>query len=42
MNGMRALRPEKYIDRLGRFGGNIIGISRLLAGHCRPETSADL
>jgi hypothetical protein len=39
---VKAIRPEKHIDRLGRFGGNVIGIGHLLAGSCRPEAAADL
>jgi GT2 family glycosyltransferase len=42
MNAVKAIRPEKHIDRLGRFGGNVIGIGHLLAGSCRPEAAADL
>jgi GT2 family glycosyltransferase len=42
MNGMKSIRPERYIDRQGRFGGNIIGIAHLLTGSCRPELAADL
>jgi GT2 family glycosyltransferase len=42
MNAARTIRPEKHIDRLGRFGGNIIGIGHLLKGNCRPEAAAEL
>jgi glycosyltransferase involved in cell wall biosynthesis len=42
MNAAKTIRPEKHIDRLGRFGGNIIGIGHLLTGHCRPEQAAEL
>jgi GT2 family glycosyltransferase len=42
MNAAKTIRPEKHIDRLGRFGGNIIGIGHLLAGDCRPEVAAEL
>jgi GT2 family glycosyltransferase len=42
MNAAKALRPEKHIDRRGRFGGNIIGLGHLLVGHCRPEGAGEL
>lgn len=42
MNAAKAIRPEKYIDRLGRFGGNMVGLGHLLTGDCRPEAAADL
>ena len=42
MNAAKIIRPEKHIDRLGRFGGNIIGIGHLLTGNCRPEAAAEL
>lgn len=42
VNGARAFRPEKHIDRLGRLRGNLIGASLLLRGTCRPEKAAEL
>ncbi len=42
MNAAKAFRPEKDIDRLGRFGGNIIGLGHLMVGQCRPEAAGEL
>jgi GT2 family glycosyltransferase len=41
-NGIRALHPERNIDRRGRLIGNLIGVSHLLSGDCRPEKAAEL
>jgi glycosyltransferase involved in cell wall biosynthesis len=41
-NGLKSFRPEKYIDRLGRFHGNLVGVCHLLSGSCRPERAAEL
>ncbi len=42
VNGTKAVWPEKHIDRLGRFKGNLIGAQQLLRGRCRPEKAAEL
>jgi GT2 family glycosyltransferase len=42
VNGVKSFWPEKYIDRLGRFKGNLIGVVNLMRGHCRPEKAAEL
>ncbi len=42
VNGSKAVWPEKHIDRLGRFWGNLIGASLLLRGTCSPEKAAEL
>jgi GT2 family glycosyltransferase len=42
VNGFKAIWPEKHIDRLGRFRGNLIGASMLLRGTCSPEKAAEL
>lgn len=36
-NHLRAFRPEKWVDRLGRLRGNWLGIIDLLLGRARPE-----
>lgn len=41
-NGAKSLSPEKYIDRLGRLKGNLIGLGDLMLGRCRPEKAAEL
>jgi hypothetical protein len=41
-NGIKAIRPEKFIDRRGRFRGNLVAIRHLLLGICQPEKSAEL
>jgi GT2 family glycosyltransferase len=41
-NGLKAMRPEDFIDRWGRFKGNILAVRHLLSGVCRPENAADL
>jgi len=42
VNGSKAIWPERHIDRLGRFTGNLIGASLLLRGTCSPEKAAEL
>lgn len=42
MNGIKALRPEAFIDRRGRFRGNMVAVRHLLSGTCRPENAAEL
>jgi glycosyltransferase involved in cell wall biosynthesis len=41
-NGAKSFWSEKYIDRLGRFKGNLIGLGNLMRGRCRPEKAAEL
>ena len=41
-NGIRTIRPESFIDRRGRFQGNVLAVRHLLSGICRPETAAEL
>ena len=41
-NGVRSIRPESHIDRRGRFAGNLVGVTDLLLGRCRPERASDL
>lgn len=41
MNGLKTLRPEPFIDRRGRFKGNVAAVRHLLAGICRPENAAE-
>lgn len=41
-NGAKSFSPEKHIDRLGRFKGNLIGLGHLMLGRCRPEKAAEL
>jgi len=41
-NGIKSFRPEKYIDRYGRFVGNLVGVGELIRGHCRPERAEEL
>jgi hypothetical protein len=36
-NHIRLIRPEPFIDRMGRCGGNWRGIFDLLCGRCNPE-----
>jgi GT2 family glycosyltransferase len=42
INGIRTIRPESFIDRRGRLGGNVLAVRHLLSGICRPETAAEL
>jgi glycosyltransferase involved in cell wall biosynthesis len=42
VNGFKSFRPEKHIDRFGRFRGNIIGLGELIRGQCRPERAEEL
>jgi GT2 family glycosyltransferase len=42
MNGAKSFRPEKHLDRMGRFVGNLIGLRDLLSGRGRPERATDL
>jgi GT2 family glycosyltransferase len=42
INGIMVIRPEQFIDRWGRFKGNVIAVRHLLSGVCRPENAADL
>lgn len=39
-NLVRALRPEPYIDRRGRLGGNLRGLADVLRGIIEPERAA--
>jgi len=41
-NGAKTFWPERQIDRLGRFRGNLIGVGDLLCGRCCPEKAAEL
>ena len=41
-NSTKSFWPEKHIDRLGRLKGNLIGLSNLMFGRCRPEKAAEL
>lgn len=41
-NGLRQFRSEPYIDRRGRFVGNLIGLCHLASRNCRPERAAEL
>ena len=41
-NGIKTLRPEAFIDRRGRFRGNVVAVRDLLCGVCRPENAAEL
>ena len=41
-NLLRSLAPEAYIDRLGRFCGNLAAFRDLLAGRLSPEQIIDL
>jgi GT2 family glycosyltransferase len=41
-NLVRSLAPEAYIDRLGRFCGNLAAFRDLLAGRLNPEQITDL
>lgn len=36
-NCVRSLRPEPWVDRWGRFKGNLLGLGDLLRGRARPE-----
>ena len=42
VNAVRAMRPEPYIDRLGRLRGNLIGLWDIATGRWRPERAAEL
>jgi hypothetical protein len=42
VNGIKSLRPEKHIDRYGRFVGNLVGVGELMRGRCRPEGAEEL
>ncbi len=37
MNAARSLRPEAYIDRRGRLGGNVVACLDMLRGRLAPE-----
>ena len=41
-NLVRSLRPEAYVDRLGRFYGNLAAFRDLCAGRLSPEQILDL
>jgi glycosyltransferase involved in cell wall biosynthesis len=41
-NGIRSFRPEKNVDRYGRFVGNLVGVGELIRGRCRPERAEEL
>jgi hypothetical protein len=42
INGIKTFRPETFIDRWGRFRGNMVAVRHLLSGICRPEKAAEL
>jgi hypothetical protein len=42
VNGIKTFRPETFIDRRGRFKGNVVAVRHLLSGICRPEKVAEL
>ena len=42
INGLKTIRPETFIDRRGRFKGNVVAVRDLLSGICRPEKAAEL
>jgi GT2 family glycosyltransferase len=42
INGIKTFRPEAFIDRRGRFKGNVVAVRHLLSGICRPEKAAEL
>jgi len=42
VNGVKMIRPEKFVDRRGRFKGNVVAVAHLLSGICRPEKAAEL
>jgi hypothetical protein len=42
INGVKMFRPETFIDRRGRFNGNVVAVRHLLSGICRPEKAAEL
>jgi hypothetical protein len=42
INGVKAIWPETFIDRRGRFRGNLIAVCHLLSGICQPQKSAEL
>jgi GT2 family glycosyltransferase len=42
INGIKTIRPETFIDRRGRFRGNVVAVRHLLSGICRPENAGEL
>jgi GT2 family glycosyltransferase len=42
VNGIKTIRPESFIDRRGRFKGNVVAVRHLLSGICSPEKAAEL
>jgi glycosyltransferase involved in cell wall biosynthesis len=42
VNGIKTFRPEAFIDRRGRFKGNVVAVRHLLSGVCKPEKAAEL
>jgi hypothetical protein len=42
VNAAKAFQPEDHIDRRGRLHGNLVGVTHLLSGVCRPEKVAEL
>ena len=42
VNGAKSFRAEKHIDRLGRLGGNLIGVRDVVLGRGLPERAAEL
>jgi GT2 family glycosyltransferase len=42
INGIKTIRPEAFIDRRGRFRGNVVAIRHLLSGICQPERATEL
>lgn len=41
-NLLKSLKPERYIDRRGRFVGNLIALLHLITGRLHPKKAADL
>jgi hypothetical protein len=41
-NLVRSLKPEPYVDRLGRAAGNVIAVRDLIAGRLAPERVLEL
>ena len=41
-NAVRSLRPEPWVDRRGRLGGNVRAVLDILRGRSRPERVLDL
>jgi len=41
-NVVRSLRPEAYVDRIGRLRGNAMGLTDLVRGRLAPERAAEI